>query len=296
MPDFEIEIEEGTKAPNFQKMMLANVRALRALNGKGHIYAIADKVVELGLINPDQQSYMMPNDETTKLKYYLGWGRTYLRYAGALESVTRGTWALTAAGTQIDTLQHAQDAYSKYTEILAQRNAQEQDEAVEEELDLEEETDPDDAVWKNPLLNILKAMEYDAFERLCHNLLETAGFIDVNVNFKKGADGGVDGVGFWRDNLLSRKIYFQCKRWRDNPVRSKHIRDFRGALHGRTNQGLFITTSRFTAPAKDEAIRDGSILIDLIDGNKLCDLLKEKNLGFQEDNAEIPNPDYFNNI
>ena len=289
------KIEDGTKAPNFQGMMLANVLALKALGGTGHIYDIARVVVELGLVDADQQLYRMPNDKTTKLKYYLGWGRTYLRYAGALESIKRGTWALTNAGKQIDNLQHAQTAYNEYTAILAQRNAEEQEPAGEEEPVIQAEINPDDVVWKVPLLGILQNMEYDVFERLCHNLLDTMGFIDVDVNFKKGADGGVDGVGFWRDKLLTRKIYFQCKRWRYN-VGSPQIRDFRGALDGRTNQGLFFTTSQFTDPAKDEAIRDGTILIDLIDGDRLCDLLKETNLGFQEDNPETLDPDYFNNI
>jgi len=99
----------------------------------------------------------------------------------------------------------------------------------------------------------------------------------VEVRGKTG-DGGIDGVGVLRVNLVSFQVYFQCKRWKGS-VGSREIRDFRGALQGRADKGLFITTGTFTAQASDEATRDGAIAIDLIDGERLCDLLKENGLG-----------------
>ncbi len=289
MPNFEIL--EGPTAPNFPGVMLAIVIALRELGGERTNAEIATKIIANEEITPEAQSYLMPDGKTNKLTYYLRWSRSYLKYDGILENPAYGVWALTNTEQEITELAQTTEAHNRYS----QRNTQAQDEATAGELALEEEINPDDAVWKNPLLDILKAMEYDAFERLCHNLLKKTGFIAVDVNLKKGADGGVDGVGIWRDNLLSRKIYFQCKCWR-NDVGSPHIRNFRGALDGRVNQGLFFATSRFTKPAKDEAIRDGAILIDLIDGDRLCDLLKKNNLGFQENNAEALNPDYFSSV
>ena len=120
-------------------------------------------------------------------------------------------------------------------------------------------------------------MQPDAFERLCKRLLREAGFSQVSVRGKVG-DGGTDGVGILRVNLVSFQVYFQCKRWRGS-VGSKDIRDFRGALQGRADKGIFISTGSFTKSANDEATRDGAIAIDLINGERLCNLLKEHSPG-----------------
>lgn len=122
-------------------------------------------------------------------------------------------------------------------------------------------------------------MDPAAFERLAQRLLREAGFVKVEVRGKSG-DGGIDGVGVLRVNLVSFQIYFQCKRWQSS-VGSREIRDFRGALQGRADKGLFITTGTFTSQAADEATRDGAIAIDLIDGDRLCDLLKQYQLGVE---------------
>lgn len=124
--------------------------------------------------------------------------------------------------------------------------------------------------WQDALLNELLKMDPSAFERLAQRLLREAGFVKVEVRGKTG-DGGVDGVGILRVNLVSFQVYFQCKRW-SGSVGSKEIRDFRVALQGRAEKGLFITTSSFTKQASDEATRDGAIAIDLIDGPRLCEL------------------------
>ena len=59
-------------------------------------------------------------------------------------------------------------------------------------------------------------------------------------------------------------MFFQCKRYRGS-VGASAIRDFRGAMVGRTDKGLLITTGTFTADAKREATRDGAPVLDLID-------------------------------
>ncbi len=94
----------------------------------------------------------------------------------------------------------------------------------------------------------------------------------------KSGDGRIAGIGVLRVNLVSFQVYFQCKRWKGS-VGSKEIRDFRVALQGRADKGLFITTGHFTSQASDEATRDGAIANDLIDGDRLCELLKENRLG-----------------
>ena len=107
---------------------------------------------------------------------------------------------------------------------------------------------------------------------------------------------GIDGRGIAKINgILSFHIIFQCKRYKGK-VSSKEIRDFRGAMVGRTDKGLFITTGDFTRDAFLEATRDGVQTIDLIDGEKLAEKLKELNLGVKIEHREIVtvDEDWFN--
>jgi len=131
--------------------------------------------------------------------------------------------------------------------------------------------------WRDTLLAELRKMEANAFERLAQRVLREAGFIKVEVTGRSG-DGGIDGIGVLRLNLLSFHVLFQCKRY-SGSVAAREIRDFRGAMVGRSDKGLFITTGTFTADAKREATRDGAPAIELTDGDLLCDLLRQLRLG-----------------
>lgn len=123
-----------------------------------------------------------------------------------------------------------------------------------------------------------------AFERLAQRLLREAGFVKVEVTGRSG-DGGIDGLGVLRLNLLSFQVLFQCKRY-SGSVGPSTIRDFRGAMVGRSDKGLFITTGTFTAEARREATRDGAPPIELIDGDHLCDLLKNLSIGVRTEMVE----------
>ena len=94
----------------------------------------------------------------------------------------------------------------------------------------------------------------------------------------KSGDGGIDGLGVYRLGLVSFPVFFQCKRYQGS-VGAGAVRDFRGAMAGRGDKGLLITTGSFTADAKKEATRDGAPPVDLIDGDRLCELLKRYDLG-----------------
>jgi len=150
----------------------------------------------------------------------------------------------------------------------------------------------------NPVGACLSACLPDSFERLARRLLREAGFVSATVTGKSG-DGGIDGIGVYRLSLVSFPVFFQCKRYRGS-VGAGAIRDFRGAMSGRGDKGLLITTGSFTADAKQEATRDGAPPVDLIDGERLCDLLKEHKLGVRtlvrqvEDVEE--SPEFFSDL
>ena len=230
------------------------------------------------------------NSNQPRLNYYLAWARTFLKRGGALENSTRGVWALTEAGSKIDAYRDAKEIFDVVNEEEKQRSRERRKRSKEAghvgvpESDLADSAqqsvpEQDTVTWKDRLLEVLKAMDPSAFERLAQRLLREAGFTKVEVRGKSG-DGGIDGVGVLRVNLVSFQVYFQCKRWKGS-VGASEIRDFRGAMMGRADKGLFITTGNFTSQASDEATRDGATALDLIDGVRLCDLLKENGLGVQ---------------
>ena len=86
--------------------------------------------------------------------------------------------------------------------------------------------------------------------------------------------------------LLSFHVLFQCKRYK-GAVGPGEIRDFRGAMMGRADKGLFITTGTFTPAAVKEATRDGAPPIDLLDGSDVADKLRERSLGVRIENIEV---------
>jgi restriction system protein len=147
--------------------------------------------------------------------------------------------------------------------------------------DLSEEED-----WKNKLFTTLtQKIDPSAFERLVQRLLRESGFIQVEVTGRTG-DGGIDGKGIARiHGLMSFHVLFQCKRWKGS-VAAGEIRDFRGAMVGRADKGLFITTGTFTPGAVKEATRDGAPPIDLVDGSELAEKLKEFGLGVRKELVE----------
>jgi restriction system protein len=131
---------------------------------------------------------------------------------------------------------------------------------------------------------------------LARRLLREAGFVSATVTGKSG-DGGIDGIGVYRLSLVSFPVFFQCKRYKGS-VGAGAVRDFRGAMSGRGDKGLLITTGSFTADAKQEATRDGAPPVDLIDGERLCDLLKEHKMGVSVrlvEDVEV-SPEFFSEL
>lgn len=279
--------------PDLPLLMLITLDALRALGGSATIQELLDYVIEHEGITEEEQSYLMPNGRDRRLNYYLSWARTFLKRGEAVDNSSRGVWALTETGERMTSLDDTISIYVRVNEEERQRAKAKRD--AKKNSKPEEATSPDADIddwspdnlegdWQDALLTELMKIDPSAFERLAQRLLREAGFVKVEVRGKTG-DGGIDGVGILRVNLVSFQVYFQCKRW-GSSVGAKDIRDFRGALQGRADKGLFITTSSFTKQASDEATRDGAIAIDLIDGPRLCELLKEYELGVKTETVE----------
>ncbi len=291
--------------PPYDAMMWPTLLALKALGDSGSIQEIADKASEIAGFTDDQLSILHGIGPQTEVRYRMAWARTYLKTVGALENSARGIWSITDYGRELSEMEVRK--IPARVRALVSKKAKPALETAQGQLPGEEtllNPDVDSVVgqssrgvnWREDLLAAVQAMHPASFEKLCQRVLRESGFTRVEVTGRTG-DGGIDGVGVLRVALLSFQVFLQCKRYKGT-VGAPAIRDFRGAMVGRTDKGLFITTGSFTPEAKREATRDGAPVLDLIDGDALCDLLKENNLGLSTRFVEevVINSDWFDAV
>lgn len=254
------------------------LQAFHKLDGSGTNAEIEEALIELlGLTDEEIEDIHRGN--TTKLSYRTAWARNYLKRLGLIENTGRALWALTKQGK--DTQKIDKEEAKRIVKNYSGSNKENQDSKALTEHDaahVGESEELSELSWEEELIAVLKSMEPDAFERLSQRFLRQLGFTNVEVTGKSG-DGGIDGVGAIKiGGVLSFHVVFQCKRY-SGSVSSSAIRDFRGAMIGRADKGLFITTGTFTRDAKREARRDGAPPIDIIDGNDFAEELKNLRLG-----------------
>jgi restriction system protein len=291
--------KQNSKLPSFDELIIPTVKALMELGGSGTIEEINAQVYDIAKLPDDiLQIQHGENDSRTEIDYRLAWSRTYLRKFGLLENSSRGIWAISKPNIDISRLIYSEIVKSvrEQNQIIQPKDKKQkkhQEGLVKEVINEIESTEE----WKEKLLNVLYNITPSAFERLAQRLLRESGFSQVEVKGKTG-DGGIDGKGIVKvSGLLSFPVLFQCKRYKGT-ITPSQIRDFRGAMLGRAEKGLFITTGAFSRDAIKEATRDGAPPIDLIDGKLLCDKLKELSLGVTTiiiESIDIKN-EWFNNL
>lgn len=274
--------------PKYNDFHWPMVVALRKLGGSATIEELNSQVIRDEGFTEDQQAVLHKDGPMTALEYRLAWGRTYLKGMGLATNSERGIWTLTPEGRTVAEME-IRPLRNEYLSRMRKASSKSVD-ADDAPADAAgtEGVDPDDAPpddagternWQEKLLDEVMKLHPSDFERLAQRLLREEGFINTQVTGRSG-DGGIDGQGVYRLSLLSFQVFFQCKRYVGS-VGSAAVRDFRGAMAGRGDEGLLITTGVFTNDAKAEATRDGAPPIDLIDGGRLCDLLKNHRMGVE---------------
>lgn len=256
--------------PKFDALFNPLLEALRDLGGSGSNSELADAVARILQLS-DEELEEQTRRGQPRFSYRLGWARSYLKAYGLLNNSDRGVWSLTEKGTKV----HSVDPEEVKRFVRSQHVRQESP-----SLDSEESVNEPDVEhqWRDSLLQVLLALRPDQFERLCQRILRESGFVKVEVSGRSG-DGGIDGTGIVElGGLLTFPILFQCKRYQ-GAVGASVVRDFRGAMVGRVDRGLILTTGVFSRDAHREATRDGAPPIDLVDRERLLDKLKELRLG-----------------
>lgn len=269
--------------PTHNDLLWPTIKAIRELGGSARNAEIEARVIANEKYS-DEVVGTMHNARETKIQYRLAWARTWLKNAGALESRESTVWVLTELGRTCSSseLDEAVKKWrSRYFEIKKQavKELSEADNnhraTVSEDV---EDVEIGDS-WIDEMLEVIKNLPPVGFERLCQRILREAGF--ENVELTPGSnDKGIDGTGTLRMGILSWDVIFQCKRY-EGKVSSPDMQRFKGTMRGRSEKGLFITTGTFTKEAEIEANRDGSPPVDLYDGEALCRLMKQYNLGVE---------------
>ena len=259
-----------SELPRYDEFMLPILEALRELGGSARRDEVISSVADREGLTDEQLEARHETSGVSVAADRIGWALSYLKKIGAVDNSALRVCAW-------DDGLRVRAVRAELAARATQRKLNEQaDSDGKDELEFGEESDPD-TEWRTTLLQRLLEMSPAAFERLTQRLLREAGFREVEVLGRSG-DGGLDGVGVYRLSLVSFLIYFQCKRY-SGSVPSSAVRDFRGAMAGRGEKGLLVTTGTFTRGARDEASRDGAPPVQLIDGEDLCDLLQEYKLG-----------------
>lgn len=265
--------------PAYNEMMHELFQAMHELGGSGTVAEIDSQTIEILNLPMEIQEIMHGNSSKTEVEYRLAWTRSYMKKVGILENSSRGVWSLTAKGRELEEIDPDEIVrqVQKMT-ALKKKNASsanfEDGDPENDGVDTPEEIQS----WREKLKNVLLNLKPDSFERLTQRLLRESGFTQVKVIGKTG-DGGIDGTGIVKLNgIISFHMLFQCKRYTGS-VAAREIRDFRGAMQGRADKGLFITTGKFTTAAVEEVNRPGTSPIDLIDGDELVEKLKDLQLG-----------------
>ncbi|MBE9080211.1 Mrr restriction system protein [Romeria aff. gracilis LEGE 07310] len=266
--------------PKFVQLFSPVIEALKILGGSARPAEVREQIAEAQQI-PEEERAVLLEGGGNRFDNLVAWARFYLVKAGYIDSSRRGVWALTEKGRAIPSFNHDEAlelfkaVHSEFSTGQKAKDLESEDEAAASPPD---ETSAAATDYQTDLLETLLALPPEGFERFCQRLLRESGFQEVTVTGRSG-DGGIDGIGILQVNpLVSFKVLFQCKRYKGS-VNPSQVRDFRGAMMGRADKGIIITTGTFTTEAKREAVRDGVPPIELVNGEKLIAMLESLELG-----------------
>jgi len=288
----------STRPPKYTDYINPLLDILKRLGGSARPAEVCP-VIAKDLSLPDSILEERLANGVSRFENQIHWARFYLVKAGYIDSSRRGVWSLTEKGRTTARLSETdiRDLVRHVQETTARPEAMAQTATSTGEVrpaEVEELTLPGlpDATYREQLLVTMKSLPPAGFERLCQRLLRESGFEEVVVTGRSG-DGGIDGHGVLELNpFVSFRVYFQCKRY-NGSVGSGVVRDFRGAMMGRADKGLILTTGTFSPEARREALRDGVPPIELVDGERLIEMFEELELGLKPRKTYDLDPEFF---
>jgi restriction system protein len=290
--------------PDYQSLMLPLLEALA--DGREHLVRdVRERIAAKFGLGAIEREVLLPSGKQPIFDNRLGWAKTYLAKAGLVSSVKRGVYQITDRGQSVVASKPGRidAAYlGKFPEF--------------EEFRRKGENDTDDA-GKTPkadgtslgvtaaapsatpqesldaayhqirraveteLLASVRGASFRFFERLVVELLVKMGYggslKDAGKAIGRSGDDGLDGI-IKEDHLGLDAIYIQAKRW-ERTVGRPEVQAFAGSLEGvRGRKGVFITTSTFSAEAREYVSRIEKKIV-LVDGQQLAALMTDFGIG-----------------
>jgi len=277
-------LEKQLDGPYFVRFLAPVLAALHKLGGSARPSEARDLIIDEHGVTDDEQTERVANG-TSRFDNQVGWARFYLAKAGYIDSSRRSVWTLTDKAVEAGEMPYetAMDIFhevQKWSRVQRKNAPKGQEGPDDEDVAPDDSSDGSPRTYRQEVIERLQGLPPDGFERFCQRLLRESGFEQVTVTGRSG-DGGIDGIGILEVNpLVSFKVLFQCKRYA-GAVGPSQVRDFRGAMQGRADKGIILTTGTFTQDAKREAVRDGVPPIELVDGEKLVKMLEEVEMGLK---------------
>lgn len=278
--------KQRDSAPEFVKYIGPVITALRELGGSGRPDEVRGTIARSLNISEEEQAVPLPSGVQSRFENQVHWARFYLAKGGYIDASRHGVWTLADKALALGKVSAAQarDIYravvAEFAKSRGKASVATQAEHTDEVVAPGGEIEHAFVGYREAVGARLQALPASGFERFCQRLLRESGFEEVKITGRSG-DGGIDGIGILQVNaLVSFKVLFQCKRYTGS-VTPSQVRDFRGAMMGRADKGIVITTGSFTSDARKEAVRDGVPAIELVDGEKLVSMLEQLELGLK---------------
>lgn len=284
--------------PDYQTLMRPFLELIK--DGEDHSmkYAV-DQLARQFMLSEEEISELLPSGQQTILKNRVSWARTYLKYAGLVDSAGRGFVRITPAGLKL-LKTHRGPIQSKdleqFPSFLEFKNKSVP--VAGEEVGLEQKMEPLSAgltpqeqmeaafeqsrqSTRLDLLQRLKSCSPGYFERVVVELLMKMGYGGIAGKgevTRFSSDGGIDGI-INQDKLGLDVVSIQAKRW-ESTVGRPIVQGFVGSMdYIRARKGVIITTSKFSREAEDYVERIEGKKVVLIDGDELSELMIDHNLG-----------------
>lgn len=248
--------------PSEKDIELPLLQEIEAAGGEAQPSQLDSKVARhFPELTPTDQELSHPRSGTLIWSNRIRWARQHLVNKGEIDASTRGIWKITEKGkVRLGVVPPPPPPPASTIGALLDRERQQ---------------------IRAQLLELLMNLHPQQFEAFAGKLLESVGFTDIEITNYIG-DGGIDGDGNLEMGVVKVKAAFQVKRWHQNVPRP-NIDQFRGAIQGKFDQGIFITTSDFSDEAKKVSSVPGAVPIVLINGDRVMDIMLEKGLGIRQE-------------
>ncbi|WP_298446315.1 restriction endonuclease [Ferrimicrobium sp.] len=268
--------------PTYADLMLPVLEVVADLGGSAQGSEIVDALIERGEYSVELLQRTYPDSDKVMLVDRMRWARSYLKIGGALESPRRGLFVLSDLGRDILALDPQQPALERLREldrqVRSRRKAgprQQGSAAAELDPDLDKLDELREDDWRDAFLGRLHGLTPLAFEEFTLYLLRLFG---LQLTHQGGTgDEGIDGIGIAPlSPVLSSVVAVQAKRYDPSTAISREqVALFqRDAAAKGAERAIFVTLGRFSSSAK-KAATTSTPTVDLIDGQRLCDLALE---------------------